>query len=1238
MPTFSNRDKEILSIASNLVHEKVTALGADGYSFSEPYPNEQVLPLSRTLRFTPDGYNGNDGLISPNYDDYPAEGAVGTRYETVRLHSYIPSGTTGPDSCQTFFTISSAPYSNSIADIDNVRIKPLISPVFSPRKKNAANSDTYIRGFELALYPAKDNGGVLEADTTNGPISPLADPGASESSDSGAGAGHEGFWYVDYDNGIVRFSRPPVNGTYGVMNPNNVFGDINGNTDAYGAITLFATFYEYTGGFGVQENAVVTVGDGYVSSGQFTGAGSNITQAAINSLPDEGGTVFIKEGQYDFTTPVTIPAHVNISGLGGVTIVRPRLEPAFILSDGYSSIEGVEIHGRDGVSNGGAIELRCETASQVIRQVTIKNNVIYAEDDAPGVSFAPLFDCTYIGVDISNNIFKPNTSSPVYIGETDRGGNVSQLTSMVISRNDFQIGDSGTSSAIDFTGGAVLGIIEGLSILDNDAYGSNVNIDTGNDSVRFTVSGNKIYDFSMSTGNIVNCLITQNHITNDFTVNNIVRSTVSGNSLNGNISVGNCEQSIFSDNNLISIESATASFGSMSYCNVSGNIIGITSGATTTIDSVSDTRIIGNFFGGNFTITNAATDLTMSGNEVEGTVVFGSSVTTSAITENNFYSTFTVTTTSTDLRFCENYVADTLTLTGTVTRINMSSNRLDFFLTFGGSVTNSCITNNKVDTDVTANTLSGVVISGNNFNSDLNVTTSVSGGYIVGNSISSNLDLLRILDTLICDNYVSQLIIDSGALPSILNSIISNNWISGRIYIASSSSITMQDSIITGNYTDNNINDNFIANSGTGNVIRHSIISNNFFTSDLKIGLDITTTESRTIMEDCIISGNTMDLFQCSSASRDDSTDTYLRSVIINNVSYSNNFFMYGKSSECNITNNYIGVSLATGDLEYSAISNNVIISTATINALDFSTFSGNRATGNMTVTSDINDSIISDNVLDADLTVSGTLQDSVISNNVITGTFSADTIINTSSVGNNVGTNNSLQSISLHIPDGYVTCEHNAYLNIGTNLVATAQSGNTNGISGIASGSGSGLYGAGGTLGVGVVGDGGTTLGVGVVGTGGPGSTGVYALGGSGNSHGLLAQSSGSGRAVWAYAPSTGPAVYAETSLDGNAVTAIAGGNGYGVRGSAAGTSAGVYGGHGGAAPGVQGVNAGTGYGGSFQATTTSPVRSALRIVPQGTAPTIALIGDIYVSTAGVLYICTNATGPVWTVVGTQT
>ena len=65
-----------------------------------------------------------------------------------------------------------------------------------------------------------------------------------------------------------------------------------------------------------------------------------------------------------------------------------------------------------------------------------------------------------------------------------------------------------------------------------------------------------------------------------------------------------------------------------------------------------------------------------------------------------------------------------------------------------------------------------------------------------------------------------------------------------------------------------------------------------------------------------------------------------------------------------------------------------------------------------------------------------------------------------------------------------------------------------------------------------------------------------------------------------------------------------------------------------------------GTGYGLQIAADSSSPVRAALRIVPQDTQPSGPnLAGDIYVTTAGVLKICTvDGTPGTWVSVGSQT
>jgi hypothetical protein len=85
---------------------------------------------------------------------------------------------------------------------------------------------------------------------------------------------------------------------------------------------------------------------------------------------------------------------------------------------------------------------------------------------------------------------------------------------------------------------------------------------------------------------------------------------------------------------------------------------------------------------------------------------------------------------------------------------------------------------------------------------------------------------------------------------------------------------------------------------------------------------------------------------------------------------------------------------------------------------------------------------------------------------------------------------------------------------------------------------------------------------------------------------------------------------------------------DGYGVSGSGNGSGSGGF---------FKAL--GTGYGLHVRGDLTSPVRAALRVEPQDNAPSGPnLIGDIYVTTAGVLWICTVAGTPgTFTKVGAQ-
>ncbi len=130
-------------------------------------------------------------------------------------------------------------------------------------------------------------------------------------------------------------------------------------------------------------------------------------------------------------------------------------------------------------------------------------------------------------------------------------------------------------------------------------------------------------------------------------------------------------------------------------------------------------------------------------------------------------------------------------------------------------------------------------------------------------------------------------------------------------------------------------------------------------------------------------------------------------------------------------------------------------------------------------------------------------------------------------------------------------------------------------------------------------------------------------------NTWGVVATGNGSAEGVLATGGTTG----AGGTFSGGSSS------GAGVQGAGTGGGAGVIGQGQGAGAGGSFVGGTTGYGVIAQSDTSSPVRAALRIVPQDAEPTGAnQVGDIYVTTAGVLKICTVAGTPgTWVSVGAQ-
>ncbi len=117
-----------------------------------------------------------------------------------------------------------------------------------------------------------------------------------------------------------------------------------------------------------------------------------------------------------------------------------------------------------------------------------------------------------------------------------------------------------------------------------------------------------------------------------------------------------------------------------------------------------------------------------------------------------------------------------------------------------------------------------------------------------------------------------------------------------------------------------------------------------------------------------------------------------------------------------------------------------------------------------------------------------------------------------------------------------------------------------------------------------------------------------------------------------------TGFAISAETVTSGRAVNAAAT-SGTGVLGAAT-TGTGVSGTSNNTGIGVLATNAATGYALSIVTNPTSPAKAAVNWMPQDTQPTGAhSIGDMYVFTGGILFVCTVAGTPgTWVRVGDQT
>lgn len=883
MATFDDKDQERLSEANKASFDRINTLGSVADLKSEPFRRVQNSILTEMWQRTPDD---SAGLITPEFDDDPCEGSVGTRFIEQRLHSYLPSGLNGSESVQTFFLVDNPPSFHDINDIDGYRVTPLIPPTFSVNKADAYEVSGNIRGFQLALFPAMSNGGVgstLMADTSNGSIPVSADPGAGPPDDFVPGAGDIGYWTVDYENGIVRFSRPPLNGADGVMNPNDVFGDISGvetGPDGYGAITMFATYYKYTGEFGTLDNlSFVTVGDGYISNGTFEGSNQNVVQSAVNSLSiTSGGVVFIKEGVYDFEAAVTIPGKVKVMGMKGSKIIRPSHSPAFIINDGYSEIECLDIVKPTDVTviSSGAIELRNTSAGQVIENVVIKNNIIPGFVGIPAIAFGPSFNCTYNNLTIEGNTFKQGAPGVVtYIGENVVSGVVT-LNSFSVFKNAFDPGnaDLPLQNSILLTANGI-GDIDGLNISNNGSTTGTISVINNGQFTDVTCSNNNARNITIDAGggDLQECIISNNVVLSNILMSandgtsSLFSCMVSNNTAdNITVSYDSANNILISDNNIATTlfvtGTGTSTPGKFA---INGNLVeGLFTCSGNT--DLTDFTIVGNFFDGTVTLealdnslfgsNNVSSNVNIDSGAASGTIILRSAVTNNMITGTLTIGAGTSSTSQTfvgdisgnhmaaggDIIHSGAVTSGTIVgnTTGDLTFGDLSSVRLCSNLgnVTAGDVSDSTYSDNRGA--MTINSMDQSSMSGNRFNGTTVVTTTVSESSISGNTLGNASPFTitgAVTNTSISANSFWN---DINLGSTIDNSTISANYIASNIEI-------------TGAVTSTNINGNTIK---FGDLLLNSTVANSTMNNNIVNDVTFSSAVSNSVFAGNIVLGD----------------------------------------------------------------------------------------------------------------------------------------------------------------------------------------------------------------------------------------------------------------------------------------------------------------------------------------------------------------------------------------------
>ncbi|KKM74941.1 hypothetical protein LCGC14_1395300, partial [marine sediment metagenome] len=806
MATYNDLEFEKLAEADKHVQRKPNTLGADGSLIEEPFGLRQIVFREDIFNETP---TADTNFIRRDYADSPDLGAIGTRHINIRLHPLVVSGKSGNDSIQTFVAVSEAPASDSPEDIEAVRIKHMIPPDLSLGRRDAYESSVSFRGFELALFPAESNGGILEADFSDGRKIPItADPGSLY------GVGSTGRWTIDYPNGIVRFSCAPLNGPTGLMNPNNVYGDIDGITTSVangGRITMFATFYEYVGPL-LTDPELVIVGDGIVSFGTHNGTTSANMQQAIDLLHPDGGTVFLKEGDYDYLNTVDVTENINIVGQSrGVEITKPDDEPAFAIQGNNVIISGITILS-DNSTSGADIEIITQSETEIVdghrtvENVIIRDNILWATHDAYGVGFVPQHnDAEFKNIRIENNVFVGDISSgldPVYIGEHIVGGSVT-LKNVNIIGNDF---GSNTADALHITGTRILGV-EDLRFSDNQSTGPvAVYIDSiGTPPLGIHILNNVIGSFRSNIA-VDSSVFTDNVFSGDiFFGSTVVDSTISDNRIAGRLILLDLISSSTFDSNTIG---DISSFEQLTDLTISDNIFDADVNITA---AIAGSIISDNIFNGavdSLDIQSTMDNSTINGNRFNSKLLFKDMIDDCVISDNIVESFLLITGSISDSTFGNNSIIGVSSF-ASLARVTLSDN------VFSG------------DVDVTA-ALSWSTISDNIFNggtTSLDIQNAMINSIVTGNRFNNDITFDSTVDDSTVSNNMGEGILTVTGTTSD-SSFGDNTIIGATTFTGAVSSLTF-----AGNRLDNNL----IFSS----TITNSVVSNNIVGGALTVGGDI---------------------------------------------------------------------------------------------------------------------------------------------------------------------------------------------------------------------------------------------------------------------------------------------------------------------------------------------------------------------------------------------------------------